>query len=526
MEQPSWGTTNNNGNLQGETLWKGGPAALNSLLKTTQSYGYDTVNRLTAASDSSGWSRQFGYDAWGNMWVTSNSGVTLAGNTPTSNNAYNGNNQIAATSYDNAGNTFSVNGFTLGYDAENRQVTATEQPSLGGGQELYLYDGAGQRVEKIAPAGNTIYVYDAFGQLAAQYNTFGSVFACSTCYVTTDHLGSVRMVTDQNGAAVTRHDYLPFGEEIQGSSPSSEVEQRFTGQIRDTETGIDFFNARYFTAPLGRFNSADPESVGADLSDPQTWNGYGYVRNSPLALTDPSGQFLSAAAAGSAGGPIGAGIGLVVDIFEALFGLFGGGGGSAAAPPPPPPPPPVSSYPGGEASGLPPGSFPGRENLGLPPGMIIAGPFGIPGGRCDFGPCLGSPLGNGFLNPVAVGAGGTAVPVFIDNVWVVLVDVGGGAICVGSGACEVIAAGAGVVALGAGAYIIYKKVSKKSGKETASDTPSWVSHHPPKGPNESCAEFAARVLTQQYGTGHAKATRRGPGSEFSQIKKACERGGL
>ena len=26
--------------------------------------------------------------------------------------------------------------------------SATEQPSLGGGQELYLYDGEGQRVEK------------------------------------------------------------------------------------------------------------------------------------------------------------------------------------------------------------------------------------------------------------------------------------------------------------------------------------------------------------------------------------------
>jgi RHS repeat-associated protein len=287
-EQPSWGTTNNNGNLQGETVWKGGPAPLNSLPKTTQSYGYDTLNRLTAASDSSGWSRQFGYDAWGNMWVTANSGVNLAGNTPTA-NVYNSNNQMRGASYDAAGNLLLANGFTLGYDAENRQVSATEQPSLGSGQELYLYDGDGQRVEKIAPAGNTIYVYDAFGQLAAEYNTFGNSFACTTCYVMTDHVGSVRMVTDQNGTAVTRHDYLPFGEEIQGSSPSSEVEQRFTGQIRDAETGMDFFNARYFTAPLGRFNSADPESAGAFLADPQTWNGYSYVRGNPMNSNDPSG---------------------------------------------------------------------------------------------------------------------------------------------------------------------------------------------------------------------------------------------
>ena len=63
-------------------------------------------------------------------------------------------------------------------------------------------------------AGNTIYVYDAFGQLAAEYNTFSSSFACTMCCVSTDQLGSVRLVTDQNGNAVTRDDYLPFGEEI------------------------------------------------------------------------------------------------------------------------------------------------------------------------------------------------------------------------------------------------------------------------------------------------------------------------
>ncbi len=286
--QENWGTTNNNGNLLGETIWKGGPAPLSSMSQATRSYGYDTVNRLTAASDSSGWNRQFDYDAWGNMWVTANSGVNLAGNTPTA-NVYNSNNQTGGTSYDAAGNALSVNGFTLGYDAENRQVSATEQPSLGGGQELYLYDGNGQRVEKVSVGGNTIYVYDAFGQLAAEYNTFASSFACTTCYDTADQLGSVRMVTDQSGNAVTRHDYLPFGEEIAGSSPSMDVEQRFTGQIRDTETGMDFFNARYYTAPLGRFNSVDPGNAGADPSDPQSWNGYGYVRNNPMNSVDPSG---------------------------------------------------------------------------------------------------------------------------------------------------------------------------------------------------------------------------------------------
>ncbi len=64
----------------------------------------------------------------------------------------------------------------------------------------------------------------------------------------------------------------------------------FPGQVRDTETLNDFFNARYFTAPLMRFLSPDPGNAGADPTDPQTWNAYAYVRNNPLAFVDPSGM--------------------------------------------------------------------------------------------------------------------------------------------------------------------------------------------------------------------------------------------
>src|SRR5581483_6588666 len=68
------------------------------------------------------------------------------------------------------------------------------------------------------------------------------------------------------------------------------VNPRFTGQIRDSETGVDFFNARYYGSALGRFTSPDPANIGADMTDPQTWNGYSYVRNNPMIYTDPSGM--------------------------------------------------------------------------------------------------------------------------------------------------------------------------------------------------------------------------------------------
>jgi RHS repeat-associated protein len=105
-------------------------------------------------------------------------------------------------------------------------------------------------------------------------------------------------VTDQAANIVARHDYLPFGEEIGAGVAGCDsnfgrtdfVNQKFTGQLRDSETGLDFFNARYLSAAQGRFTTSDPMNAGADLLNPQSWNGYGYVGNNPLSSIDPSGM--------------------------------------------------------------------------------------------------------------------------------------------------------------------------------------------------------------------------------------------
>ena len=93
----------------------------------------------------------------------------------------------------------------------------------------------------------------------------GMLYAQDVQYYHLDAIGNVRAVTDQAGAVIERHDYLPFGEECTtgpcASNPGVTGGQpkHFTGKESDTETGLDYFGARYYGSKIGRFTSVDPK---------------------------------------------------------------------------------------------------------------------------------------------------------------------------------------------------------------------------------------------------------------------------
>jgi RHS repeat-associated protein len=156
----------------------------------------------------------------------------------------------------------------------------------------------GHRVTKTAGGVTTVFVYNVGGQLIAEYG--GTSANGGASYLTTDPLGSTRVVTDSNKAVIARHDYLPFGEEIPsgignrtpglGYVTTDDTTQRFTSKERDAETGLDYFGARYYSSPQGRFNTTDPNPVTKEnFVNPQRWNLFVYVNNNPLAAADPSG---------------------------------------------------------------------------------------------------------------------------------------------------------------------------------------------------------------------------------------------
>ncbi|MDP9052016.1 MAG: RHS repeat-associated core domain-containing protein [Acidobacteriota bacterium] len=78
-------------------------------------------------------------------------------------------------------------------------------------------------------------------------------------------------------------------------SVASVIPSRYTGKERDTESGLDYFGARYYASGMGRFMSPDwseqPEPIPyVDMENPQSLNLYGYGLNNPLSNRDFSGH--------------------------------------------------------------------------------------------------------------------------------------------------------------------------------------------------------------------------------------------
>lgn len=273
----------------------------------TQNYTYDSLNRILTASTQAttgtyAWGLQFGYDIWGNLLTAS---VTQGSPTVLS-VAADSSNRVSGYCYDAAGNLLAQSAPpcpspTYTYDAENRlKTTATI---------TYKYDGDGNRVQK---SNGKLYWYgsgseildesDASGNITSEYVFFSGkriarrvISSGQVQYYFADHLNSSRVVTDGSGAFLDDADFYPFGGERSYLSTSGN-NYKFSGKERDTESGLDSFGARYYTAQYGRFMTPDWSSSPilvpyADLGNPQTFNLYTYVSNNPLNGVDPEGHF-------------------------------------------------------------------------------------------------------------------------------------------------------------------------------------------------------------------------------------------
>jgi RHS repeat-associated protein len=197
-----------------------------------------------------------------------------------------------------------TSGLNYSYDQENR-IT-------GAAGYAYTYDGDGNRVKKSNGSTGTLYWYmspgivaesDLSGNLTSEYAFFdgehvarrdgpngsGGVF-----YYFSDHLKTTDIVTDAQGNIKNESDFYPWGGELQFANSDSN-HYKFTGKERDTETGLDYFGARYYSNGLGRFITPDWAANAtavpyAEFADPQSLNQHSYVRNIPTVKVDKDGH--------------------------------------------------------------------------------------------------------------------------------------------------------------------------------------------------------------------------------------------
>jgi RHS repeat-associated protein len=315
----------------------------NDSVMGTWSFSYDTLNRLIGSSGSQSnnpsqyycWS----YDSFGNRTQQIGSSLAFVQGTPNctpssnaslanswtnystsyNNRLTNTTQAVGGVAYDGAGNVtddglhqylydaegricaVAGNGVTTGYiyNAEGRRVAKGNitswscDPGLSGftATNDYVLGLNGEQVTEMTVGSNNNMVWQhtnvyAAGALIGTYDTDGLHFYLN------DPLGTRRVQTNFAGVLEQTCSSLPFGDSLNcTNSIQNPTEHHFTGKERDSESGLDYFGARYYASSMGRMMSPDPHS-GTIIHqlNPQRWNMYAYALNNPLSFTDPTGM--------------------------------------------------------------------------------------------------------------------------------------------------------------------------------------------------------------------------------------------
>ncbi len=193
------------------------------------------------------------------------------------------------------------------YDAADR-LTSVTLPN--GTSASYAYDAAGRRVQQTVGSNVTNYLWDEasiYGDVVLETDGNGitqvsyvlgddeilaQTRSGAVSYYLEDGQGSVRMLTDANGAITDSYIYDAFGD-LLTSQGATVNPYRYTGQQFDSLTGLYDLRARYCDPKTGRFTCADTADVTP--SDPTRfqadWGRVGCIRRfCTRCHVNPSGE--------------------------------------------------------------------------------------------------------------------------------------------------------------------------------------------------------------------------------------------
>ncbi|MEI6424778.1 MAG: RHS repeat-associated core domain-containing protein, partial [Lentisphaerota bacterium] len=243
------------------------------------SYGYDNFNQLTSASSSDGYIYGYDFDTIGNRLVSRNGATSQS-------YKYNTLNQICSVSsvpsvgspfvYDAYGNLTKSQDAEYVYDLHNR-LTEVKKGNI---RCEFAYDAFSRRIQKkIFTDGKLTkhlkFAYSGFncvgeidassGKVLMNYvwnnnELLGAVDNESKSYsYLTDGNRNIIKILDSDRNSVAEYFYSPFSEQIKCSGDFAEKNPfRFSSEYFDSETGLVYYNFRYYSPELGRWINRDP----------------------------------------------------------------------------------------------------------------------------------------------------------------------------------------------------------------------------------------------------------------------------
>ncbi|MCI0631803.1 MAG: RHS repeat-associated core domain-containing protein [Phycisphaerales bacterium] len=186
-----------------------------------------------------------------------------------------GNLTTGGYSYDHYNRLVAASGVTLAYDPAGRLYETDGEVTT-----RFLYDGA-DLIAEYSDTGTLLRRFmhgPGFDEPIIWYEGTGTG---NRRWLTTDRLGSVTAVTDDDGAMLSINTYDEYG--VPGSSNDGRFQ--YTGQMWLPEAGLYHYKARAYDPELGRFLQSDLILYAGGM------NLYAYVGNDPVNNTDPNWLF-------------------------------------------------------------------------------------------------------------------------------------------------------------------------------------------------------------------------------------------